>query len=57
MSNLLLPNVAVDVPADGLSIGDASAATGVSIPGLADGDAEELRDRLVELAESRRAGL
>lgn len=35
----------------------AAAATGVSIPGLADGDAEELRDRLVELAESRRAGL
>lgn len=35
----------------------AAAATGVSIPGLVDGDAEELRDRLVELAESRRAGL
>ena len=34
MSNLLLPNVAVDVPADGLSIGDASAATGVSIQAL-----------------------
>ncbi|KZX20294.1 PH domain-containing protein [Rathayibacter tanaceti] len=35
----------------------AAAATGVSIPGLTEGDAEELRDRLVELAESRRAGL
>ncbi|QHC57658.1 PH domain-containing protein [Rathayibacter sp. VKM Ac-2760] len=35
----------------------AAAATGVSIPGLVDGDAEELRDRLVQLAESRRAGL
>ncbi|PPF17272.1 MULTISPECIES: PH domain-containing protein [unclassified Rathayibacter] len=35
----------------------AAAATGVSIPGLAEQDAEELRDRLVELAESRRAGL
>ncbi|MCU1407200.1 MAG: hypothetical protein JWQ43_3503 [Glaciihabitans sp.] len=35
----------------------AAAATGVVIPGLAEKDAEELRDRLVELAESRRAGL
>ncbi|PRY67434.1 hypothetical protein B0I08_10640 [Glaciihabitans tibetensis] len=35
----------------------AAAATGVVIPGLADTDAEQLRDRLVELAESRRAGL
>jgi len=35
----------------------AAAATGVVIPGLAATDAEELRDRLVELAESRRAGL
>jgi membrane protein YdbS with pleckstrin-like domain len=35
----------------------AAAATGVVIPGLAETDAEELRDRLVELAESRRAGL
>ncbi|AND17585.1 PH domain-containing protein [Rathayibacter tritici] len=35
----------------------AAAATGVSIPGLAEAEAEELRDRLVELAESRRAGL
>lgn len=35
----------------------AAASTGVSIPGLAEADAESLRDRLVELAESRRAGL
>jgi membrane protein YdbS with pleckstrin-like domain len=35
----------------------AAAATGVVIPGLASADAEELRDRLVALAESRRAGL
>jgi membrane protein YdbS with pleckstrin-like domain len=35
----------------------AAAATGVVIPGLAESDAESLRDRLVELAESRRAGL
>ena len=35
----------------------AAAATGVVIPGLAAADAEELRDRLVALAESRRAGL
>jgi membrane protein YdbS with pleckstrin-like domain len=35
----------------------AAAATGVVIPGLAEADAEELRDQLVALAESRRAGL
>ncbi|KAM9862944.1 PH domain-containing protein [Leucobacter sp. BZR 635] len=35
----------------------ASAATGVQLPGLTQGDAEALRDRLVELAESRRSGL
>lgn len=35
----------------------AAAASSVSIPGLAEGDADALRDRLVELAESRRAGL
>ncbi|HYI34064.1 MAG TPA: PH domain-containing protein [Glaciibacter sp.] len=35
----------------------AAASSGVSIPGLPEGDAEDLRDRLVELAESRRAGL
>lgn len=35
----------------------AAAASGVAIPGLPEADAESLRDRLVELAESRRAGL
>ncbi|WP_369826470.1 PH domain-containing protein [Subtercola sp. Z020] len=35
----------------------AAAATGVSIPGLPEAEADELRDRLVELAESRRSGL
>lgn len=35
----------------------AAAATGVIIPGLPEADAEELRDTLVALAESRRAGL
>ena len=35
----------------------AAAASGVVIPGLPAAEAEELRDRLVELAESRRAGL
>lgn len=35
----------------------AAAATGVTLPGLADADAEALRDELVVLAESRRAGL
>ena len=35
----------------------AAAATGVVIPGLAEGVAEQLRDELVALAESRRAGL
>lgn len=35
----------------------AAAASGVTIPGLPEADAEELRDRLVALAESRRAGL
>ena len=35
----------------------AAASTNVAIPGLPEGDAAELRDRLVELAESRRAGL
>lgn len=35
----------------------AAAATGVVIPGLAEAVAEELRDTLVTLAESRRAGL
>jgi uncharacterized protein len=35
----------------------AAAATGVTIPGLPELEAEELRDTLVTLAESRRAGL
>lgn len=35
----------------------AAAATGVTLPGLVAEDADELRDRLVELAESRRSGL
>lgn len=35
----------------------AAASSGVAIPGLAAQDAEDLRDRLVELAESRRVGL
>lgn len=35
----------------------AAAATGVTIPGLPEAEAEELRDKLVALAESRRAGL
>ncbi|UOQ60081.1 PH domain-containing protein [Leucobacter rhizosphaerae] len=35
----------------------ASAATGVQLPGLPAEDAEALRDRLVELAETRRSGL
>ena len=35
----------------------AAASTAVAIPGLPEADAEELRDQLVTLAESRRAGL
>jgi len=35
----------------------ASIATGVNLPGLPLDEAEELRDRLVELAETRRSGL
>ncbi len=35
----------------------AAATTGVTIPGLREADADELRDKLVALAESRRAGL
>jgi membrane protein YdbS with pleckstrin-like domain len=35
----------------------AAASSGIAIPGLPHADAEELRDRLVELAETRRAGL
>jgi len=40
-----------------LKLVTAAASTGVLIPGLPEVDAEGLRDRLVELAESRRAGL
>ncbi|UOE42704.1 PH domain-containing protein [Agromyces larvae] len=35
----------------------AAAATAVTVPGLPAEEADRLRDRLVELAESRRAGL
>lgn len=35
----------------------AAASTAVTIPGLPERDADELRDDLVRLAESRRAGL
>lgn len=35
----------------------AAASAGVTIPGLLEADADALRDRLVILAESRRAGL
>ena len=35
----------------------AAASTGVMVPGLPEPEAADLRDRLVELAESRRAGL
>lgn len=40
-----------------LKLVTAAAATGVVIPGLPLEEAEELRDRLVALAETRRAGL
>lgn len=40
-----------------LKLVTAAAASNVTIPGLPAQDAEDLRDRLVELAESRRAGL
>lgn len=35
----------------------AASASNIAVPGLPMADAEQLRDRLVELAESRRAGL
>lgn len=35
----------------------AAASTGITIPGLPEADADDLRDRLVALAETRRAGL
>ncbi len=40
-----------------LKLVTAAAASNITIPGLPEKDAEELRDRLVALAESRRAGL
>jgi membrane protein YdbS with pleckstrin-like domain len=40
-----------------LKLVTAAAASNVTIPGLPEADAEQLRDRLVSLAESRRAGL
>ena len=40
-----------------LKLVTAASASNVTVPGLPMADAEELRDRLVELAESRRAGL
>lgn len=40
-----------------LKLVTAAAATSVVVPGLAFEDAEELRDHLVALAETRRAGL
>ena len=35
----------------------AAASTGVTIPGIAQADAEVLRDHLISVAETRRAGL
>lgn len=40
-----------------LKLVTAAAASNITVPGLPMADAEQLRDRLVELAESRRAGL
>ena len=40
-----------------LKLVTAAASSHVTIPGLTASDADALRDRLVELAESRRAGL
>jgi len=40
-----------------LKLVTAAASSGVTIPGLPVAAAEELRDQLVHLAESRRAGL
>jgi membrane protein YdbS with pleckstrin-like domain len=40
-----------------LKLVTAAASSHVTIPGLPEADADALRDRLVELAESRRAGL
>ncbi|OUE27375.1 PH domain-containing protein [Clavibacter michiganensis] len=40
-----------------LKLVTAAAAAAIQIPGLTNADAEELRDHLVALAETRRAGL
>jgi membrane protein YdbS with pleckstrin-like domain len=40
-----------------LKLVTAAAASNVTIPGLPEADAEALRDKLVSLAETRRAGL
>jgi membrane protein YdbS with pleckstrin-like domain len=40
-----------------LKLVTAASASNITVPGLPMADAEQLRDRLVELAESRRAGL
>ncbi|KHK96648.1 membrane protein [Microbacterium mangrovi] len=40
-----------------LKLVTAAASTGVMIPGLTQGAAEQLRDTLVEVAEARRTGL
>jgi uncharacterized protein len=40
-----------------LKLVTAAAASNVTIPGLPEQEADDLRDRLVSLAESRRAGL
>ncbi len=40
-----------------LKLVTAASASNVAVPGLPIAQAEELRDRLVELAETRRAGL
>jgi uncharacterized protein len=40
-----------------LKLVTAAAASNVTIPGLPEADAESLRDHLVQLAETRRAGL
>ena len=40
-----------------LKLVTAAAASNVTIPGLPEQEADELRDRIVALAESRRAGL
>ena len=41
----------------GLKLVTAAAASNVTVPGLPMADAEQLRDQIVELAETRRAGL